>query len=315
MNMGLRQTIQIGACLGAVGVCYLVAGTVTAPRGDLAAVEFVFGKVGLRDGEFSYPRAMAISPVDGRVFVIDKTARVQRFSPKGKHEKTWRMPAWDNGKPTGVYADSEGRIWVADTHYARIIVYDRDGAEQFRFGERGEGPGQFIFPTAIARDADGNVFVSEYGGNDRISKFTPDLKYIKSFANRASGEGWTDRPQSMVIDGDGVIWVADSCGHRICRYDLEGRFLGELRPTRDGTIDELNYPFGLAFDGDGNLLIADRGHSRIVRMAKDGRMLGSWGAVGREVGRLAQPWAVAMGANGLIYCLDSWNNRVEVIDW
>lgn len=313
--MKIRQIIQLAACVGAIGACYVIAGAVTAPRGDAGAVEFVFGSVGRDDGKFAYPRAMAISPIDGRVFVIDKSARVQRFSPDGKHEITWRMPEWENGKPTGVYIDDEGRIWVPDTHYARIIVFDRDGKELLRFGERGHGPGQFIFPTAIERDADGNIYVAEYGGNDRISKFTPDLKYLMSFANRESGEGWTDRPQAMVFDDTGTLWVADSCGHRICRYSREGKFLGAMTPTRDGREDALNYPFGLAFDHDGNLLIADRGHSRIVRMAKDGRMLGSWGSVGRDVGQLAQPWSVAVGPNDLIYCLDSWNNRVEVIDW
>lgn len=313
--MGPRQVFQLCACIGAIGVCYWIAGAVATPGGDAGAIEYVFGRVGRGDAEFDYPRAMAISPIDGRVFVIDKTARVQRFSPKGEHEATWRMPEWDNGKPTGIYVDSEGRVWVPDTHYARIIVYDRDGEEQFRFGERGQGPGQFIFPTAIARDRAGFVYVSEYGGNDRISKFTPDLKFIKSFANSESGEGWTDRPQAMLFDDDEILWVADSCSHRICRYDRDGKFLGALTPQKAGREDALNYPFGLAFDEHGHLLIADRGNSRIVRMAKDGRTLGSWGTVGREVGQLAQPWSVAVGRGGLIYCLDSWNNRVEVIDW
>lgn len=313
--MRIKPAIQIGACFAAIGVCYMIAGAVSAPKGDAGDVEFIFGKVGRNDGEFDYPRAMAISPVDNAVFVIDKAARVQRFSARGEHEKTWRMPEWENGKPTGVYVDEKNRVWVADTHYYRIIVFDRDGKELFRFGSRGNGPGEFIFPTAIARDVDGNVYISEYGGNDRINKFTPDLKYIRSFANKESGAGWTDRPQSMLFDDAGVLWVADSCGHRICRYSRDGKFLGALTPTRDGKEDPLNYPFGLTFDHDGNLLIADRGHSRIVRMAKDGRELGSWGSVGRDLGQLTQPWSVAVGKNGLVYCLDSWNNRVEVIDW
>src|SRR4051812_38729953 len=107
--------------------------------------EKIIGDQGLGPGQFVYPRAMATA-ADGTVFVVDKTARIQRFSPDGDYETGWQMPEWQAGKPTGLTVDSKNRVLVADTHYHRVMIFDRDGHELARFGGEGNGPGQFVFP-------------------------------------------------------------------------------------------------------------------------------------------------------------------------
>jgi DNA-binding beta-propeller fold protein YncE len=302
-------------CAVAVAATFFLSGCYREEP-DVAAVEFIFGSTGLGPGEFSYPRAIAVSPVDGCVFVVDKspTARIQRFSPDGRYEHQWSMPEAANGKPTGLCVDEQNRIWVADTHYQRVVVFDREGRELRRFGEKGEGPGQFVFPTTVAIDRDGAAYVGEYGGNDRISKFSPEGKYMFSFADKASGDGWVERPAGMVFDESGVLWVTDTCHHRVCRYDREGKFLSAI--ASPGTRPEnLNYPYGLALEQNGSILVADRGNNRIVRYSRDGRFLGGWGSHGRGPGQITQPWGVAVSGRGVIYCLDSWNNRIQAIHW
>jgi len=301
-------------CAAAFCVAALVGGCAPAAGNDAASVVGVFGKTGFGDGEFSYPRAIAVSPVDGCVFVVDKTARIQRFSADGVFERLWQMPDYKNGKPTGLFVDRRNRVWVADTHYARVICFDRDGRELFRFGSYGEGPGQFIFPTSVLVDRDGFIYVGEYGGNDRISKFSADRKYLFSFADRASGQGWVDRPADMLMDEDGILWVADACHRRVCRYDRKGRWLSAFG-IGNGEPGGLGFPYGMAMEASGTLLVADRGNSRIIRFDRSGRVLGTWGKPGRGKGQILQPWGVAVGRDGRIYCLDSWNNRVQVIEW
>jgi len=102
-----------------------VGGCDNGPRHD-RNVKGVFGETGMGPGEFSYPRAVAVAP-DGSVFVVDKTARIQRFNPKGEYETSWRMPEWQAGKPVGLSVHPDGRVFVADTHYCRVMIYDRDG--------------------------------------------------------------------------------------------------------------------------------------------------------------------------------------------
>jgi len=283
---------------------------------DVTAVEFIFGGPGLGRAEFSYPRSIAVSPVDGRVFVVDKSpvARIQRFSPDGDYEAEWHMPEAKVGKPTGLYVDRQNRVWVPDTHYHRVICFDRDGRERLRFGRQGRGPGEFLLPTDVILDRDGNIYVAEYGGNDRISKFSPDLDYLFSFADESSGDAWVDRPAQMAFDNEQTLWVVDACHHRLCRFDRDGNLLHAFGSAGSGD-GRFNYPYGLTIEPAGTILVADRGNNRIVRVSPDGRFLETWGSQGRGVGQVYQPWGVAAGLDGRIYCLDSYNNRVQVIDW
>lgn len=292
----------------------LPIGCADSGSGGAGTVEKVFGKTGLSPGEFSYPRAIAVSPVDGCVFVVDKTARIQRFSADGDYEHQWRMPEYVNGKPTGLFVDSQNRIWVADTHYFRVMLFDRDGKELRRFGSQGEGPGQFVFPCSVTLSRDGTVYVGEYGGNDRISRFTQDGKYLDCIADKSTGDGWVERPAGIAFDENDQLWVADACHHRICLYGKDGKFQRAFGTAGDGQ-GQFNYPYGLALESGGTLLVADRGNNRISRFQRDGRWLASWGTPGRAEGQIAQPWGVAVSASGGIYCLDSWNNRVQLIDW
>ncbi|MCK6455519.1 MAG: hypothetical protein L6Q92_03160 [Phycisphaerae bacterium] len=296
---------------------FLIAGCAPAENPDARRVRRVFGETGLGQGQFSYPRALALSPVGGRVFVCDKAARIQRFAPDGRFETGWRMPEWEAGKPTGISIDARGCVWVADTHYSRVIVFDADGSELFRFGSAGEGPGQFLLPTFVTWDKQGRIYVGEYGGNDRISVFSPELKYIRSFAARDDPAGATDRPQHGQFDDSGVLWVTDTCHHRICRYDQDGRFLGSFGNPGSGP-GELNYPYALALiDGPPDtLVVADQGNNRVVEFSRDGRFLRAWGSPGRDRGQVYHPWAVAWNRGDReLFVLDSWNNRVQVLDW
>ena len=275
--------------------------------------ELVFGEKGMGPGQFVYPRAIAVAP-DGCVFVVDKTARIQRFSADGSFETSRQMPEWQSGKPTGVTVDRQGRVLVADTHYHRVMVFDRDGKELARFGSDGRELGQFIYPTHVAVDADGNVFVSEYGGNDRITRFGPDFKPVFAFGGPDAGEASLLRPQSLAFDAGGTLWVADACHHRVCRFSREGKLLGAFGSPGRGR-GQLQYPYDLAICPDGTLLVAEFGNNRVQRFDRQGRSLDVWGDPGRQPGQLAYPWGVALGRDRRAYVLDSGNNRVQVVQW
>lgn len=279
-----------------------------------AKVIAVFGSVGRGPGQFGYPRAAAIDH-DGMIFVADKTGRVQRFTPGGRLLSVFWMPEWQAGKPTGMTVGPDGLLYVADTHYHRVLAFDDTGKVVRRFGKFGEQPGCFIYPTDIAFAGSGpsrRTFVSEYGGNDRVSIFDARGDYISSFGSPGGGDGQFSRPAALCIDESrGRLYVADACNHRIGVYDLDGnlqRYIGS--PGRGA--GELRYPYSVATLADGTLVVCEYGNNRIQLFSPDGRSLRILGGAGRAPGMLASPWAVVCDSADRVFIVDGGNNRVQV---
>ncbi|NNM26983.1 MAG: hypothetical protein HKO59_13525 [Phycisphaerales bacterium] len=273
-------------------------------------VDLVFGSNGTALGQFSYPRCIDVDRERGRVYVVDKTARVQRYGLDGTPQIQWQMPAREQGKPTGVSVAPDGRVFVADTHYYRIIAYTADGEEVLRFGSYGKGPGEFIYPTDIAFGPEGRLYVAEYGGHDRIQVFAPDGTYEFEFGSLGNGPGEFSRPQSIEFDPGGTeLFITDACNHRILVTDPRGRPLRQIGAPGNG-LGELHYPYGLTFLSDGTVLVAEFGNNRLQRFDPDGTPRGLYGTVGASAGALRYPWGVS-SVGGSVYVLDSGNNRVQ----
>jgi len=271
----------------------------------------VFGEVGLGPGAFTYPRAITAEP-NGAVFVMDKSARVQRFSASGSFETYWTMPDTEAGKPVGLTVHPDGRLFVADTHYHRVMIFDRDGHVLGSFGREGAGEGEFQLPTDVAADMDGFIYVSEYHENDRLTKWSPDLKFIKALGEAPIDGLRLSRPAGIDIDDEQTIWVADACNHRIVRLSREGEVLATFGHF-GREPGELRYPYDITAAPDGTIMVCEYEGNRLQWFTKDGRSVRVWGRQGREPGELSAPWGATYGPNGNVYVVDSLNRRVQII--
>jgi len=317
---------------------------------------------------------------DESLWIVDKQARIQRIDPATGHALgEWQMPEWEMGKPTGLTVWNPGPvegdelIFVPDTHYFRVMVYRasdaKPGVHSVRtsagtaepgsesagakspapvasFGEYGEGDGQFIYLTDVVAlpGADGAIstlYVSEYGGHDRISVFdvtgdvgagTGVFTFRKSFGTFGSGSGPNvefNRPQAIEADVKrGWLVVTDACNHRVGVLTLEGelvRWIGTAGRgggeaggggglgAGAGAAAEFLYPYGLSLLPDGTALVCEFGNNRVQRIdLESGKSLGTYGVAGRGAGELSTPWGVTV-LDGKVYILDSGNNRVQVI--
>lgn len=302
---------RIAAAAGLLSLT-LLTGCGRPPVGDVPGLRQVFGETGMGPGEFSYPRAATLGP-DGHLYIVDKAARLQCYTRSGEFLRAWRTPEHTAGKPTGLGAGPDGRIYAADTHYGRVLVFEPDGRLVGSFGRPGRGPGEFLLPTDVAIAPDGTVYVGEYGGNDRISRFTPTWQYEFSFGGADAGDAALQRPQTLRLDVDGTLWVADACNHRICHFSAAGELLASFGRSGTGP-GELRFPYGLDLLADGTLVVCEYGNNRVQRFDRTGRSLGTWGSPGRQPGQLAYPWAVIAGPRDVLFVLDSGNNRVQVVD-
>ncbi len=277
------------------------------PNGVVA----IFGGVGLGPGAFSYPRAITTS-TDGSVFVVDKSGRVQRFSADGTYQSGWPMPATARGKPVGLTVHPDGRIFVADTHYHRVAIFDSAGRSLGYFGTEGEDDGEFLLPTDVAIDAGGFLYVSEYQGNDRITKWSPDLEFIESLADTPIAGKRLSRPAGIDIDDDQTLWIADACNHRIVRLSLDGEVLAILGEF-GSEPGQLRYPYDITVAPDDTIMVCEYEGNRLQWFSKDGKSVRVWGAAGRAPGELFAPWGATYGPDGRVYVVDSLNSRVQII--
>jgi DNA-binding beta-propeller fold protein YncE len=179
-------------------------------------------------------------------------------------------------RPHGVTVDSDGNVWVTDHQNVSGEQAQQfpdavgKGQQVFKFsptgevllalgtaGEPGDPPARLNNPTSVAIAANGDIFVSEgHGGSEvgRVSKFSSDGTFIKSFGQFGEGPGQFRTPHGMAFDAEGRLYVADRGNSRIQVFDQEGTFLHELRqfgPPNDVHITEDGVLYSIDSESDG----------------------------------------------------------------
>ncbi|MCM2373790.1 NHL repeat-containing protein [Aporhodopirellula aestuarii] len=313
-----RKCLAMLAAMASAPLAMPLSGCVAT--GGPGRVDLVWGRRGLSDGRFLKPRAITIDP-DDQLYIVDTTGRIQVFDADGNHLRTWKVPDTANGRPTGLAFDvrpdkrADPRLLVADTHYYRMLVFDTEGElqhDQQIGGVKGSADGEFAFVTDAVCDAEGQIYIGEYGASDRIQKFSSDGEFIASWGGTGEEPGRFLRPQSLVVEGQ-TLWIADACNHRIVRYDLSHptpQLIG-LWGTEGTLPGQLHYPYDLAVDRDGTVIVCEYGNQRLQRFSADGECLGVWGSPGHEPGQLYQPWGVVIDTQRRVHVLDSNNHRVQ----
>jgi len=179
--------------------------------------------------------------------------------------------------PHKVYQDREGNIWVVDMRAMNprektknpnakpsghtVVKFDQDGHVLLTLGTpgvAGDPPKALTEPCAVVISANGDIFVAEgHSGQQpnatpqtvaRISRFTKDGIFVRSFGRWGSGPGEFKTPHDMAMDAESRLWVADRGNHRIQILDSDGNFLAEWK--------QFGRPSGVALRG-GLIYVAD----------------------------------------------------------
>lgn len=275
----------------------------------------LIGEPGRQPGTFSRPRAVAVLDHD-ELAVIDRTGRVQIVDINtGEYVRHWMLPEWSNGTPTGISADRrDNSLWIADTHYQRILHYSPTGTLLYKFGEEGNTPGKMVFPTDVCPDPDGeHVWVCEYGVRSRVMMFTRRGEFVREWGSPEYDYTDLSRPMAIDIDKDGNVVVADAGNHRMVVYDRQGKLLRTFgKPGREP--GQLDYPYDFSVAPDGTMYVVEYGANRVSRFAADGGFLGAWGAPGYRAGELFAPWGVTVDTHHRVVVADTNNGRLQVLD-
>ncbi len=153
------------------------------------------------------------------VLAVDRQGRILHSFGKGLYKI-----------PHSIRLDPDGYIWTVDAGNSRIIKFSPRGRELLHFDVEDQpksAQNPFDGATDIAF-AKGRIFISDGYDNARIIEYTAEGKKICEWGSAGSGPGQFHLPHSIAVDEKGILYVADRENGRIERFNLDGRFLGEI---------------------------------------------------------------------------------------
>ena len=224
-----------------------------------------FGIEGTKEGQFTYPRGVAISH-DGHILVTDEH-QLQKLTFEGDCVKSVGSSETGNGPlqfqyPKGITVHpTTGQIFIADSNNHRIQVLNKDLTYSHSFGKCGSTPEQFKYPWDVTFDNEGYLYVADQY-NHCIKKVTSTGQHMSTFSSEGSNPGQILHPTSIIIDNN-LLYVSDRGNNRISIFDTNGCFIHCFGKNGSGE-GEFKNPFGITVDSLGNLYVSDYFNNRLV---------------------------------------------------
>jgi DNA-binding beta-propeller fold protein YncE len=156
--------------------------------------------------------------------------------------------------------------------------------------------------TDIAFAPNGDFFVTDGYGNNRVAKFTKEGKFVKAWGVKGRGKAQLNLPHAVQIDDQGLLHVADRENNRIQVFDQEGTFVRLYGGFA---------PYGLCLASDQTLFVADGRANKCIHMTLTGKVLASWGSKGTKPGQFQMPHCIAVDPNGNVYVGEVDGQRLQ----
>ena len=216
--------------------------------------------------------------------------QIFKFSPDGKVLMTLGkaggnrpgQPADPSSfyQPNAIITNARGDIFVVEGHsdptpVQRLSKFDRTGKFIKETGTRGNGPGQFVQPHALAFDSKGRLFVADRS-NNRIQIYDQDLNLLET--------GWEQysRISGLWIDKNDMLYAADSESGSINAAHGAWKRGIRIGSVKDGAAGKIQFFIpdpstatqgtlaaeGVAVDAAGNIYGAEVGPAALKKYVK-----------------------------------------------
>ena len=211
-------------------------------------------------------------------------------------------------KPYAVHMDREGRLFVTDSAWPAVMVFDTKNQKFSLIGL--EGPGVLAKPMGVTTDAAGRIYVTDTIANRGVV-YDHDGNFLLGLGER----GRFDQPVGIAVnDALNRIYVVDTRKHNVSVFDSkEGKFLFDFG-GRGGEDGQLNWPTNIAIDKDGKLFVMDTFNFRVQVFNADGKFQSKFGGIGTGLGRFAKPKGIALDSEGHVYVVDAAFNNIQIFD-
>jgi len=263
-------------------------------------------------------------------------------------DNTGKLALFD--RPNSTAVDRAGNVYVADFNDHTVRKITPAGVVTTLAGFAGDGEvgdrdgtgidARLFFPTGIALDSAGNIYVTEQQGYT-IRKITPagvvsTLAGTFGVAGSADGTGSAARffyPVGIAVDSGGNVYVSEILNQTIRKITPAGvvtTIAGAAGVTGStdgpGAVSRFSNPADLAIDSTGNLYVADNLNSTIrkimlgssVRDISVSTFAGTAGVVGNTDGTGAAasfngPYGLSVDGAGNVYVADTFNHTIRKI--
>ncbi|HEY8026948.1 MAG TPA: DUF4214 domain-containing protein [Burkholderiaceae bacterium] len=296
---------------------------------------------------FNGPQSLA-SDGAGNIYVADmNNSEVRKITPTGSVTTlaglAGAMGSADGSgsaarfyQPPGVAADTAGNVYVADAQNSSVRKISSSGVvTTLAGGTYGSADGtgsaaSFSFPSGVAVDGAGNVFVADYDSNT-IRKITA-AGVVTTVAGTTGVSGDTDGigkaatfngPWSIAVDGSGNLYVTE--GSNIVRKITPNGLVSTLAGTAgvsgsaDGTGAAAQFCnlWQIAVTSSGTVYVADTSNAVIRKITPSGVVTTVVGVKGKAgfvagalPGGLPAPYGLTISGN-LLYV--SGNDGIAVV--
>jgi len=235
--------------------------------------------------------AQKVETVDGVRVVHNEKGGLWGNSPKVSLELVRKIGDVDTEDenvafhyPSDVAVDTQGNIYILDSGNTRIQKSGPDGKYLATIGRKGQGPGEFISPSGLDLDEDGNLVVTDtaqmrlhviIGGGKDVKSIV--LKDEPIYGVRSLGAGgYVGRASTYSFPRRNQLEKKISEMRLFRRLDPDGRVngaFGELTDFGEALTNATGNASEFDIDGQDAVIVSFNAQNRIEKYSPDGKLL------------------------------------------
>jgi DNA-binding beta-propeller fold protein YncE len=216
------------------------------------------------------------------------------------------------GDIIGMAMDDSDRLFVSDTKFHHILVFDKVHKIEGSISEGG-----LVDPGGMAIDNENRFLYVADAALDQVLVYDADkLTLIRKIGTAGKKHTLTEPgqfsvPTNVAVDADGNLYVTDMFNSRVEVFDADGNFIRAWGKAGDrpGTFQK---PKGIAIDADGHVWVADAAMDILQCYTAEGQFLMWMGGHGLFPGQFRALAGLYIDKNNRIFTSEQYPGRVQM---
>jgi DNA-binding beta-propeller fold protein YncE len=247
---------------------------------------------------------------DGYILVGTENASIWEYDASGTLRGIFGEENF--GTVPGIAVSDNGQLFVLDASVAQVNRFDRHRWLKGRFGARGKYEGQFVKPSRVCVDGDGNCYVFDDGANT-IQKFYETGVFAKALPIGPDVAGHLKDAVDLDVNAAGDVYVLDAKRKAVFIVTREGE-LKKIVPLTSSNARQgrdIRKPQDIAVDGDGFIYVSDPLAYAVYKFHPEGTRVNKFGGKGTDPGMFGKVADIAADGQGYLYVLLKDRNVVS----